>query len=136
LGTELSRKMWFMQYAPVLTVSALQKKRITKIFPIIDKIIREREKRITTADLNRFFREVVSRMSLPLYKGKAVKLNYITQVKTEPPAFVVFANYLSALKDSQIRYIEKELRNRFSFMGTPVRIYTKARERIGDRHKR
>src|SRR4030042_1034110 len=129
LGNELSRKMWFMQYVTVLTISAMEKKRITKIFPIIDEIIKERKKRIQTSDLNKFFREVVSRMSLPLYKGKAVKVNYITQVKTEPPAFVVFANYLSALKDSQIRYIEKELRNRFSFMGTPIRIYVKAGEK-------
>ncbi len=129
LGNELSRKMWFMQYVPILTISAIEKKRITKIFPIIDEIMKERKKRIQTSDLNKFFREVVSRMSLPLFKGKAVKLNYITQVKTEPPAFVVFANYLSALKDSQIRYIEKELRNRFSFMGTPVRIYVKTREK-------
>ena len=129
LGNELSRKMWFMQYVPVLTISAMEKKRITKIFPITDEIIKERKKRIPTADLNRFFRDVVSRISLPFYKGKAVKLYYITQVKTEPPAFVVFANYTSALKDSHIRYIEKELRNSFSFMGTPIRIYIKARER-------
>lgn len=129
LGNELSRRMWFMQYIPVLTVSALEKKRITKIFPIIDEIIKERKKRITTAELNKFFREVVSSISLPLYKGKAVKLYYITQVKTEPPVFVVFTNYLSALKKSHKKYIEKGLRDRFSFMGTPIRIYIKAKER-------
>jgi GTP-binding protein len=129
LGNELSRKMWFMQYVPVLTVSAIEKKRITKIFPIIDEIVKERKKRISTADLNRFFREIVSRMSLPLYKGKAVKLNYITQVKTEPPAFVVFTNYPSTLKDTYLRFIEKTLRNMFSFMGTPIRIYVKAKEK-------
>jgi len=127
LGNELSRKMWFMQYAPVLTVSALQKKRITMIFPIIDNIIIGRKKRIPTADLNKFFRGFVSSISLPLHKGKTVKLYYITQVKTEPPAFVVFANYVSAIKESYKKYIEKGLRDRFSFMGTPIRIYVKAK---------
>jgi GTP-binding protein len=125
----LSRKMWFMQHVPVLTVSALKKKRITKVFPIIDKVIEERKKRVPTANLNRFFGEIVSGISLPLYKGKTAKLYYITQVKTEPPAFVIFTNYASALKDTHKRYIEKELRNRFSFEGTPIRIYTKIKKR-------
>jgi GTP-binding protein len=129
LSHGLSRKMWFMQHVPVLTVSALKKKRITKVFPIIDKIIEERKKRVSTANLNKFFREIVSGISLPLYKGKTAKLYYITQVKTEPPAFVIFTNYASALKDTHKRYIEKELRNRFSFKGTPIRIYIKTKKR-------
>jgi GTP-binding protein len=129
LGKELNSKMWFMQYSPLLTVSAIEKKRITKIFPLIDEVIRERKKRISTAELNRFFRDSLSRMSLPSYKGKAVRLYYITQVKTEPPAFVIFTNYPSVLKDAYIRHIEKGLREKFSFMGTPIRIYVRARER-------
>lgn len=129
LGIELNRKMWFMQYVPFLTISAIEKKRITKVFPIIDEVIKERKKRIPTAELNRFFRESLSRISLPTYKGKQVKLYYITQVKTEPPAFVIFTNYPSVLKDRYVRYIEKALREKFSFMGTPIKIYVRARER-------
>jgi len=125
----LAEKMWFMQHAPVMTISALEKKRVTKIFPIIDTIMKERKKRIPTAPLNKFFRELVSRMSLPLYKGKTVRLSYMTQVKTEPPAFVIFTNYPSALKTAHIRHIEKELRNTFSFAGTPVRIFMKKKQR-------
>ncbi|MFZ3138466.1 MAG: ribosome biogenesis GTPase Der [Thermodesulfovibrionales bacterium] len=126
---ELNRKMWFMQYAPALTVSALEKKRITKVFPVIDEIIKTRQIRIPTAELNKSFNEVVSGFSIPMYKGKSVKFYYITQVKTEPPSFAVFANYPAAIKDTHIRHIEKVLRNSFSFMGTPIRIYIKARER-------
>jgi GTP-binding protein len=126
---ELSRKMWFMRYLPILTVSALEKKRVTKVFTIIDEIIKERKKRIPTAELNRSFSEVVSSISLPSYKGKSIKLYYITQVKTEPPSFAVFSNYPAAIKDAHIRHIEKVLRNSFSFTGTPIRIYIKARER-------
>ena len=129
LGSELHRKMWFMQYAPFLTISAIKKKRITKIFPIINEVMRERKRRIPTAELNRFFRESLSRMSLPSYKDKSVKLYYITQVKTEPPSFVIFTNRPSLLKDSHLRYIEKALREKFVFMGTPIRIYVRARER-------
>ncbi len=124
----LNSKMWFMQYAPVLTISAMEKKRVTKIFPIIDEIIKERGKRISTAELNRFFREALSNAHLYV-KGKTMKFYYITQVKTAPPSFVVFANYPAALKDAHIRFIEKELRDSFSFKGTPIRIYVKTRER-------
>ncbi len=129
LTKELYRKMWFMQYAPVLTISAEEKKRVTKVFPFIDEIIQERKKRISTADLNRYFREVESAMSFPMYKGKEVKLYYITQVKTEPPAFTVFINHPPAFRDSHKRHIEKVLRNNFHFSGTPVRIYVKAKRK-------
>lgn len=129
LTKELYRKMWFMQYAPVLTISAEEKKRVTKVFPFIDEIIKERKKRISTADLNKYFREVESGMSFPMYKGKEVKLYYITQVKTEPPAFTVFINHPPAFRDSHKRHIEKVLRNNFHFRGTPVRIYVKAKRK-------
>jgi GTP-binding protein len=71
----------------------------------------------------------LSTMVLPSYKGKAVRLYYITQVKTEPPVFVIFANYPSALTNAYIRYIEKSIRERFLFTGTPIRIYVRARKR-------
>jgi GTP-binding protein len=129
LGNELRREMWFMPYVPFLTVSALEKKRVTKIFSIVDEILQERKKRIPTADLNRAFREVAENMTLPLHKGKQVKLYYITQVKTEPPSFAVFVNYPTAIKDAHLRHMEKVLRNGFSFRGTPIRIYLKERER-------
>jgi GTP-binding protein len=125
LLNELGRKMWFMRHAPVLTVSAIEKKRVTKVFPVIDEILKERKKRISTSDLNRSFREFAADMPLPRHGGKTVRLYYITQVKTEPPSFAVFTNYPAALKDAQIRHIEKILRKNFSFMGTPIRIYIK-----------
>ena len=129
IGDELKRKIWFMPYVPFLTVSALEKQRVTNIFSMADEILQERKKRIPTGDLNRSFREFVENISLPLYRGKQVKLYYITQVKTEPPSFAVFVNYPAGLKDTHLRHMEKVLRNSFSFQGTPIRLYLKARER-------
>ncbi|MFA5846841.1 MAG: ribosome biogenesis GTPase Der [Thermodesulfovibrionales bacterium] len=128
LVPELKRKMWFLAHAPVITTSGMEKKRITNIFPIIDEIIKERGKRISTADMNRFIQDVTSSTALPLYRGKQVKISYVTQVNTEPPAFVIFSNYPAGIKDSYIRYIERCLRERFSFAGTPVRIYKKVKK--------
>jgi GTP-binding protein len=130
---ELYRSMWFMQYAPFLTVSALEKKRVTKIFSIVDEIMRERKRQIPTAELNRFLADVVSDSAVPLYRGKRVNLSYITQIRTEPPVFLIFTNYPQAIKETFIKFIEKGLRKRFSFAGTPVRIFIRnkhASERV------
>ena len=126
---KLNRKMWFGRYAPALTISGLSKKRITKVFPVIDRIISERRKRVSTGELNKFFRYVISTISLPMYKGRAVKLYYMTQVKTEPPSFVVFANYPEGVKDALLRFIERGLREYFVFEGTPLKIFIKARRK-------
>lgn len=127
LISDLERKMWFLNYAPVITTSGIEKTRITRIFPIIDEIINERRKRIATAEMNKFIRDVTSRASLPLYRGKHVRVLYMTQIKTEPPTFVIFTNYPEGIKGPYLRYIEKCLRERFSFRGTPVRMYKKVK---------
>jgi GTP-binding protein len=126
---ELYRKIWFAEYAPAVTISGVSRKRITKVFPIIDGVIEERKKRIPTGELNRFFREVVSRLSLPLFRGKAVKMYYMTQVGLEPPTFVIFSNYSGAVKDSHLRFLEKRLREYFGFEGTPIRIHVRPKRR-------
>jgi GTP-binding protein len=126
---ELARKMWFSPYAPVITVSGLVRKRITKVFPVIDRIIDERNKRIPTGELNRFFRDFVGGMNLPMYRGKSVKLYYMTQVREEPPGFVIFCNFPEAVKEQHLRFIEKGLRDSFSFEGTPLKIYVRPRKK-------
>ncbi len=127
---ELTKKMWFSSYAPVITISGLVKKRITKVFPVIDGIIEERRKRIPTGELNRFFRDFAGKMMLPMYRGKTVKLFYMTQVREEPPGFVIFCNFPEAVKEQHLRFIEKGLRENFSFEGTPLKIYIRARKKI------
>jgi GTP-binding protein len=124
---ELYRKMWFYDHAPAITISGVSKKRITKVFPVIDSIVSERRKRITTGELNRFFRDSLSGLSIPMHKGKAVKMYYMTQTGQEPPTFVIFANYREAIKDSHLRFIERRIREQFGFEGTPIRILVRAR---------
>jgi GTP-binding protein len=99
------------------------------VFPVIDEVISERRKRIPTGELNRFFREVIARVSLPLYRGKPVKMYYLTQVSQEPPTFVIFSNFKNAIKESHLRFIERKLREYFGFNGTPVRIHIRPKRR-------
>lgn len=127
ITTELKNKIWFMAYAPNITTSGLEKKRITKIFPVIDEIMLERKKRISTGELNRFLARAIAQKPFSLYKGKELKFFYVTQVGTEPPAFTVFVNYPAAVKEQYLRYLEKALRDEYSFTGTPIRIHVKSR---------
>jgi GTP-binding protein len=129
LSEDVERKMWFSSYAPFLTVSGLVKKRIFKVYPVIDAIMAERGKRIRTAELNRFFQKIHSEITLPQYKNRKVKWYYMTQVKEEPPSFVLFVNYPEAVKTSHTRFIEKKLRESFGFQGTPLNIYVRPRKR-------
>jgi GTP-binding protein len=119
----LEDKLWFYRHAPVLTVSGLERKRITKLFPVVDELMAEREKRVGTAELNRMMQTI----RIPPYKGKPVKIYYASQVGTSPPAFVLFSNRPEGIKDQHLRHIEHRLREAFSFKGTPIRMFPRQR---------
>lgn len=126
---DVERKMWFSSYAPFFTVSGLVKKRIFKVYPVIDAVMTERRKRIKTAELNRFFQSVLAGIILPQYRNKKVKWYYMTQVKVEPPSFVLFVNFPQAVKTSHTRFVEKKLRESFGFQGTPITIHVRPRKK-------
>jgi GTP-binding protein len=124
--TEFRNKLWFFTHAPFLTISGLERKRVTKVFPLIDAVVKERKKRIATAELNSFLKKALSHIPpLPHSKGKTVKINYMTQTGTEPPRFVLFTNRPEGVKDAFLRYLERSLRESFSFSGTPIRIFVR-----------
>ena len=124
---DVQQRLKFADYASVLTISAVTRQRVTKVFEEIDKIVAEREKRVPTADLNRIFERLAAGHEPPLYRGKRVKYYYITQVDVKPPTFVVFVNYPDGVHFSYLRYIENNLRQSFGFRGTPIRIFAKRR---------
>lgn len=124
---DVQQRLKFADYASVLTISAVTRQRVTKVFEEINRIVAEREKRVPTADLNRIFEKLASGHEPPLYRGKRVKYYYITQVDIKPPTFVVFVNYPDGVHFSYLRYIENNLRQSFGFHGTPIRIFAKRR---------
>ncbi|MBF0457283.1 MAG: ribosome biogenesis GTPase Der [Nitrospirae bacterium] len=123
----VDRQLAFAYYAPMVTISGLMKKRVTKIFPMVSEIVKERKKRITTGVLNRYV-ETLNKQ-LPTYKGKQAKVFYMSQVEIAPPQFAVFLNYPEAIKANHMRYIEKLIRQGYPFNGTPIRVYIKKRNR-------
>jgi len=118
LTEDIKRKIWFFEHAPVLTISAMERTRVTKLFPLIDKVIGERKKKIPTNELNELLRSIP-----PIYSGGSkVRLDYIVQKDIEPPCFLVFTKKPDALRPEHLRYIERVIRERFSFSGTPIKI--------------
>jgi GTP-binding protein len=124
---DIQQRLKFADYAPVITISAVTRQRVTKVFEEIDKVIEEHAKRVPTAELNRVFEKLAAHHEPPLYRARRVKYYYITQVATKPPTFVVFVNYPDGVHFSYLRYIENSLREAFGFRGTPVRIFAKRR---------
>ena len=127
LVKQIRSRLWYVEFAPVLTTSALSKKRLFKMFPIINEILSERNKRIPTSTLNKFKESVEN--SMPTYIGKKVKLFYITQTGTGPPSFALFVNKPEGIRQQHIKMIERLIREKYPFMGTPIRIYIRGRRK-------
>jgi len=100
----------YLSYAPIVFISALTGQRVSKILDVVDHVAEEAKKRITTSLLNRYFGKWVEEVSPPLYKSRRVKLNYITQVSTGPPTFVISANFPLGIHFSYERYLMNRMR--------------------------
>ena len=112
----------FLDYAPIVTISALTGKRTLNILEQAKFINEEYHKKITTGLLNQILAEMTAQNPVPTRKGRAVKINYATQVSQAPPKFVFFANNPELIHFSYQRYIENKLREYFGFEGCPINI--------------
>ena len=112
----------YLSYAPILFISALTGQRVPKILNMVDRVAEQSKKRIPTSPLNRYFEKWVEGHPPPLYKNRKVKLNYITQVSTAPPTFVIYANTPDGIHFSYERYLINQMRDTFGFEGVPIRL--------------
>jgi GTPase len=116
----------FLNYAPVLFVSAAKGKGTDKIFPALEKVAAERRKRVTTGEMNRFLKHVdFDRASVPV--RQRVKILYLTQAAVAPPTFILFTDRQVKLHFSYQRFLENQIRAAFGFEGTPIWIKVRAR---------
>ena len=118
----LRQELQFLSYAPVVFVSALTGQRVMSLIDISNKIYEEYTRRITTGLLNQVIKEAMMLNPPPTRKGRAININYATQIQTAPPVFALFANHPELVHFSYIRYIENKLREAFGFEGTPIEI--------------
>src|SRR5271166_5697621 len=123
---QVRRHLKFLSYAPVLFVSATTGKNIDKLFSTLELVARERRKRIGTGEMNRFLARIdFERASVPM--AKRVKILYLTQASVSPPTFILFTDRAVKLHFSYERFLENQIRAAFGFVGTPIRIKTRAR---------
>jgi len=118
-----------IDYAPVLTISALEGSNTDRIFDLVDIVHSNYYRKITTKKLNTFLDKTVKKRSLPSLAGKELKFYYITQVRTGPPTFVIFTNAEQPLPQNYTRFIENQLRSEFDLEGSPIRIIFRLREK-------
>jgi GTP-binding protein len=116
----------FLNYAPIVFVSAHTGKGTERIFPLLEQVATERRKRISTSAMNRFIETVdFERASVPM--RSRVKILYMTQASVAPPTFVLFTNRAVKLHFSYQRFLENQIRKAFGFLGTPIWIKNRAR---------
>jgi GTP-binding protein len=115
----------FLQYAPILFISASTGKGTEKILPLLEKVAAERRMRIPTAEMNRFLKDVdFDRASVPA--KLRVRIYYLTQATVAPPTFILFTDRKVKLHFSYERFLENQIRKAFGFVGTPIWIKTRA----------
>ncbi|WP_134698950.1 ribosome biogenesis GTPase Der [Ammoniphilus sp. YIM 78166] len=112
----------FMDYAPILFVSAKTKQRIHQILPKAKDVADQHAMRIPTNVLNDLIHEATTVTPPPSDKGRRLKINYVTQVSVKPPTFVLFVNDVELLHFSYQRFLENRIREAFPFEGTPIRL--------------
>ena len=118
----LREDLKYLLYTPILFISALTGQRVKKVLDVIDQIAEQMKKRVTTGQLNHYFGQWVERLPPPLHKNRRVKLNYVTQVSTGPPTFVIYTNQPDGIYFSYERYLVNQIRETFGFEGVPIRL--------------
>ena len=107
---------------PVIMVSALNKTRLMKAVEAAFHVYQNKTKKISTAELNRFFLPIIEEFHPPSVKGKIINIKYVTQIPAQFPLFAFFANHPQYIKESYKRFLENKLREEYDFTGVPVKI--------------
>lgn len=124
---EIRSELLFLQYAPMIFLSAMTKQRVHKLIDMINFGVEQNNLRISTSVLNEVIRDAMQLNPPPSDKGKRLKIYYATQSGVRPPTFVLFVNDPEIMHFSYERFLENKIRENFGFEGTPIRIVVRKR---------
>ncbi len=124
---KIREELKFMDYVPVLFISALTKQRVNKVLPTALAVADETSYRIPTSHLNQMIQDAYDKTPPPNRNGRPFRIYYATQTGVKPPTFVVFCNDPELAHFSYVRYLENQLRLHHPYVGTPVRLLLRAR---------
>jgi len=117
----------FMSYVPTLFISAKTGQRVNQVLPTALEVQKERLVRLSTSQLNKILHEAQDKQPAPGHAGRPLKIYYATQVRSEPPTFLLYVNDPKLAHFSYLRYLENQIRKTYPFLGTPIRLVLKAR---------
>lgn len=125
----LRRQLKFLDYAPVLHISAVTGERTPKLLEMIDRVAASRNKRVKTGELNAFVQKVTDAHP-PASPGRShVRVLYAAQTSVAPPTFVFFTNVATTFHFSYERFLVNQIREEFGFLGSPIRVHVRKRRR-------
>ena len=124
----IRQELNFMDYVPFLFISALTGQRMDKVLPLALQVQEERLARLTTSKINHVIHNAQDAHPAPSFKGKQLKMYYGTQVRSDPPTFLIYVNDPKLAHFSYRRYLENQLRKEYGFLGTPIRIVMKGKK--------
>jgi GTP-binding protein len=124
---KIRRELNFMDYVPILFISALTGQRCDQVLPLALRVQEERLARITTSALNQIIQEAQDRHAATSKSGRSLRIYYANQVRSDPPTFMLHVNDPKLAHFSYLRYIENSIRKQYPFIGTPIRLVQKPR---------
>ncbi|AHG90772.1 GTP-binding protein engA [Gemmatirosa kalamazoonensis] len=133
---DLVEKVPYFEWVPILYTSAVTGQRVHKVLDVILEVEQERNKRIPTSQINEALEEMVQRRQPPQAAGNEVRLIYATQVETAPPSIAVFGNHPELVAEHYIRYLHNGFRERYGFVGNPLRILMRHKSAPASDHRR
>jgi len=125
----IRKELNFMDYVPLLFISALTGKRVDQVLPLALQVQEERLVRLSTSQINKIIQQAQDKHPAPSKTGRALRIYYGTQVRSDPPTFILYANNPELAHFTYLRYLENQIRENYPFIGTPIRLVLKKRER-------
>jgi GTP-binding protein len=123
----IQNELNFMDYVPILFISAKSGQRVDQVLPMALRVQEERLARLTTSTINEIIHRAQDAHPHPTHAGRALKMFYGTQVRSDPPTFMIYVNDPQLMHFTYLRYLENQIRAEYGFLGTPIRIVTKGR---------
>lgn len=125
--TKIRHELNFIDYVPILFISALTGQRVKQVLPLAVEVQKERMVRLSTSQINRIMRKAMTKHPPPSKAGRHLKMYYGTQVRSDPPTFLIFVNEPKLVHFTYKRYMENQIRESYRFLGTPIRLVFKKR---------